>query len=774
MPKQNELPLTSAHWGTYRVETRGGRVQAMHGFELDKDVSIIGQGLIDTQDDELRIRTPMVRHSWLANGRGSNTSARGTDPFVSVSWEEAEKLVADEIDHIRKTRGNNAIFAGSYGWASAGRFHHAQSQIHRFLNCVGGYTKSLNTYSFAAAEVIVPHVMGEFWSLLSDTTSWDSIVENTDLLVAFGGIPLKNGQVTPGGIGEHTQRDNCRRAQIAGVEFVNISPIKSDMGEDLGSEWIAARPNTDAAILLGIAHTLLTENLIDRAFLGRYTVGFEKFSNYLSGAFDGVVKDALWAAEISEMPAARIVKLARDMASKRTMISVSWSLTRQDHGEQPYWAAITVASMLGSIGLPGGGVGFGYSASNFIGDNYNIMRPNSLPQGDNAVPDYIPVARITEMLENPGKPFDYNGDRRNYPDIDLIYWAGGNPFHHHQDLNRLLKAWQKPSTVIVHEWTWNAIAKHADIILPCTTMLERNDIAASPRDPYMIAMNQVSDPIGESRNDYDILAGIARKLGVEDAFTEGKTADEWVRHIYDGTREVARSNEVNMPEYDEFRQKGWHFIGRPKEPRLMLGDFRNDPESNPLTTPSGKIEIFSEKIASFGYDDCPGHASWIEPTEWLGSQNSSYPLHLISNQPTRKLHSQLDHSKVSREIKIGEREAITLNPQDADARGLRDSDIVKVYNDRGACLAGVICDENIRRGVVQMSTGAWFDPESPGTSGSICKHGNVNVLTLDKGTSKLAQGPIAHTCMVEVTRFDAEVPALTAYDPPQIKHRANS
>jgi biotin/methionine sulfoxide reductase len=211
MPKQNELPLTSAHWGTYRVETRGGRVQAMHGFEHDKDVSIIGQGLIDTQDDELRIRTPMIRQSWLANGRGSNTSARGSDPFVPVSWEEAEKLVADEIDYVRKTHGNNAIFAGSYGWASAGRIHHAQSQIHRFLNCVGGYTKSLNTYSFAAAEVLIPHVIGDFWGLLGDTTSWDSIIENTDLMVAFGGIPLKTVRLRPG------VSVNTRSATIASV-----------------------------------------------------------------------------------------------------------------------------------------------------------------------------------------------------------------------------------------------------------------------------------------------------------------------------------------------------------------------------------------------------------------------------------------------------------------------------------------------------------------------------------------------------------------------------
>jgi len=768
MTKIGELPLTSTHWGTYRVESRNGRVEAMHGFEHDKDASIIGQGLIDTQDDGLRIRAPMVRESWLRNGRGSNSSARGKDRFVPVTWDEAEKLVADEIEHERKTHGNNAIFAGSYGWSSAGRFHHAQSQIHRFLNCVGGYTKSLNTYSFAAAEVIVPHVIGDFWGPLNDTTSWDSIISDTGLFVAFGGIPLKNGQITPGGVGVHTQRDYGLRAREAGVEFVNISPIKSDTDDALQAKWIDARPNTDTAIMLAIAHTLLTEGLADTAFLNRYTVGFDKFANYLTGVADGIVKDARWAEEISEIPAEEIASLARRMSCKRTMISVSWSLTRQDHGEQPYWAAITLAAMLGTIGLPGGGVGFGYCASNNIGDNYNVMRAKSLPQGTNPVSDFIPVARITEMLENPGQPFDYNGERRSYPDIDLIYWAGGNPFHHHQDLNRLLKAWHKPSTIVVHEWTWNATAKHADIVLPCTTMLERNDIAVSPYDPYVIAMSQVSNPVGDSRNDYDILSGIARKLGVEGIFTEGKSADEWVRELYNGTREAAREIDLNLPDYDTFRREGWHFIGRPKEPRLMLGEFREDPIANPLATPSGKIEIYSDTIAGFGYHDCPGHAAWIEPVEWLGKNDDANTLHLISNQPTRKLHSQLDHSRISRAIKVNEREAISLNPRDAKLRGLTDGDIVEVHNKRGRCLAGVILDENIRFGVVQMSTGAWFDPETPGSLGSLCKHGNVNVLTLDKGTSSLAQGPIAHTCMVQVTRWEGDLPPLTAYEPPEV------
>ena len=206
----------------------------------------------------------------------------------------------------------------------------------------------------------------------------------------------------------------------------------------------------------------------------------------------------------------------------------------------------------------------------------------------------------------------------------------------------------------------------------------------------------------------------------------------------------------------------------------MLGDFRRDPLANPLATPSGKIEIFSETVHGYGYADCPGHPAWIEPLEWLGADGADYPLHLISNQPTRKLHSQLDHGSYCREIKIGGRESIGLPPRDAADRSLVDGDIVRVFNGRGACLAGVRVDADIRPGVVQMSTGAWYDPENPSSPGGMCKHGNVNVLTPDKGTSSLAQGPIAQTCLVQVEKLQGPVPELTAFQPPEILARVST
>ena len=663
--------------------------------------------------------------------------------------------------------GNGAIYAGSYGWASAGRFHHAPSQLKRFLNCIGGFTNSVFTYSFAAAEAMIPHVLGSFRAFLNTTTSWDSIAQDTDLFVAFGGVPLKNGQIESGGMGVHFQRPGLEKAAAAGVAFVNVGPLRPDMPDWAKAEWIAPRPNTDTAILLGIAHTLLDEGLHDPAFLDRYTEGFAPFRAYLSGEADGQPKDAAWAGEIAALDPETIRELARRMARGRTMISVAWSLTRQDHGEQPFWAAIAVAAMLGQIGLPGGGVGFGYSAANGIGGQYAAIPGGSLPQGEKGVADFIPVARVTEMLEKPGEAFDFDGRRLTYPDIRLIWWAGGNPFHHHQDIGRMLRAWRRPETIVVNDWCWNAMARHADIVLPCTTPLERSDISFSVRDPYAIAMEKVADAPGLARDDHDTFRGLARAMGVEEAFTEGREPEDWIRWIYDVTRQRVAEQGHAMPGLDELRETGWYMNPPPARPTVMLEAFRADPVANALATPSGRIEIFSRTVAGFGYDDCPGHPVWREPREWLGAVGA-HPLHLISNQPARKLHSQLDHGAVSRAGKLKGREPAVMHPDDAAARGIAEGDVVRVFNGRGACLCAATLSEDIRPGVVQVSTGAWYDPEVPGDPSSTCKHGNPNVLTPDRGTSRLGQGPTAHSCLVEVARYEGDPPPVTAFDPPAI------
>ncbi len=758
---------TATHWGVFDISVdQGGAITKVEPYADDPDPSDIGQNLRDAVTDRTRVSQPMVRQGWLKHGPRLDGGGRGAEPFVPVSWERALDLVAGEIERVRKSHGNQAIFGGSYGWASSGRFHHSLSQLHRFLKTVGGYTASAHSYSTGTAQVIVPHVFGlNFHKLMEQHTTMPVIAEHTELLVMFGGIPMKNAQVNYSGLTRHTYRDWLAKTKANGCAFVNISPIADDAEAFLNAEWLPVTPNADTALMLGLAHSLVAEDLHDKAFLQRYCTGFERFLPYLLGESDGQAKDADWAAGLCGIPADDIRALVRRMAASRTMITLAWSLQRAHHGEQPYFMAITLAAMLGQIGLPGGGIGFGYGAESAIGlPEHTPIRP-TLRQGKNDVRNFIPVARIADMLLQPGQEYDYNGQRRTYPDIRLVYWSGGNPYHHHQDLNRLRQAWQRPETVVVQDPWWTATARHADIVLPATTSLERDDIGCASGDYMLHAMKQVIQPVGDARDDYDIMCGLAERMGVTEAFSEGRSAADWLRHLWDVFQQQAAQDGVEAPNFDEFWETGEFEYPQADPKRILFADFRKDPGAHPLPTPSGKIEIYSETLESFGYDDCPAHATWLEPHEWLGGEAAkTYPLHLMSNQPNTRLHSQLDSGSHSRAGKIAGREPITLNPADAAARGIGDGDVVRVFNDRGACLAGAVISDRIRPGVVRLPTGGWYDPDAKGLD----RHGNPNVLTKDVPTSRLSQGTAAHTALVEIEKFEGTAPEVQAFDPPHM------
>jgi biotin/methionine sulfoxide reductase len=758
--------LTSTHWGVYEVEVEDGRVARLKPFAHDPQPSPIGNSIPGALTSPTRVLRPAVRKSYLEGGPGTATHQRGAEPFVQVSWERALDLVAAEVDRVRKGFGNASIFAGSYGWSSAGRFHHAQSQVHRFMNCAGGYVAHVGTYSLGAARTLLPHIVGDMDALRAQHTPWSVLEQHCKLFVAFGGVPLRNTQVNSGGASQHEVGVWLRRLAAAGAQLVNVSPVRSDLVTTRAVEWIPIRPNTDAAFMLALAHTLIAEGRHDQKFLATHCVGFERLRAYLLGETDGVAKDAAWAGRICDVAADTIVDLARRLAANRSMITTAWSLQRADHGEQPFWLTVTLAAMLGQIGLPGAGFALGYGPVNAEGSEGHAFSGPVLPQGTNAVKTPIPVARIADMLLDPGGEYDFDGKVCTYPDIRLVYWCGGNPFHHHQDLNRLIAAWRKPETIVIHEQFWTAAAKHADIVLPATTSLERDDIGSTGRDRYMIAMKKAVDAPGEARDDYAIFGAISRRIGTHRAYTENRDASAWLRYLYEASRERADRYAIELPGFDDFWAKGYFEVPKPDQPHVMFREFRAHPAAHRLPTPSGRIELFSERIASFGYSDCPGHPAWFEPAEWLGDRATRYPLHLISSQPSTKLHSQYDHGSVSLGRKIQGREPIRLHPEDASARGLHAGDIVRVFNDRGQCLAGVRIEPGLKRGVVQMSTGAWYDPLVPGEIGTLDKHGNPNVLTLDKGTSRLAQGASAHTCLVEVERYTREPPPITAFDPP--------
>jgi biotin/methionine sulfoxide reductase len=764
---RSDRPLSphSAHWGAFQARWDGGDRVEIEPYGGDPDPSPVLRNFTTALRHKARVLRPMVKRGWLENGPAPRR--RGfDDEFVPLAWEQSLDVTAGELRRVRDAHGPRAVFGGSYGWSSAGRFHHAQSQVHRFLNVgLGGYVRSVNSYSAGASNVILPHVMGPLESLSRQNVTWDQIAQHTDLVLSFGGMALKNSMVAGGGISRHIERGAMQRAAARGATFCLVSPLRDDLPGEAGAEWLPIRPGTDVAVMLAMAHTLLVEDLYDRAFVERYCTGFAPFARYLGGETDGRPKTAQWAASLSGIPAERIVALARRLVAGRSLITVSHSLQRAQYGEQPVWAAAVLAAMVGQIGLPGGGYAYSLGALGHTGRCLNAVPIPTLPQGKNGVSDFIPVARIADMLLSPGAPFQYNGQWLAYPDIKLIYWAGGNPFHHHQDLNRLRRALSQAETVIVHESAWTPMARFADIVLPATMTLERNDIGASPVDPRLVAMRQVAPPIGEARNDFAIFDDLAARLDAAPAFNEGRTEEGWLRHLYEPTRLALAELGLEAPDFEAFWRRGELALPSRTDDGGMLSRFRSDPIAHALPTPSGRIEISSETIAGFGLADCPGHPAWLASTE---PPDRDAPLVLIANQPATRLHSQLDFGACSQASKIAGREPVRINPVDAAARGIRDGDIVRLYNARGGCLAAAVLSSDVMPGVVQLATGAWYDPR-PGEGGPAdCVHGNPNVLTRDIGTSSLAQGNCGQVTTVDCVKAEGPLPPIRAYDPPAV------
>ena len=779
---ESKTIVTAAHWGPIGVVVENGKA-VKSGPAIEPVIANELQSVVPEQlYSETRVKYPMVRKGYLEGNK--DTTLRGHDEWVRVSWDKAFELVANEFKRIRTEGGAENIFGGSYGWKSSGALHSCRTLLHRYLNAIGGFVGHKGDYSTGAAQVIMPHVLGTI-EVYEQQTSWETVLESGEIVVLWSANPMTTLRIA------WTSTDQkgieyFKKLKESGKRIICIDPVRSESCEYLGAEWIPIHTATDVPLMLGIAHTLVMENKHDKDFLKKYTVGYDKFEAYLLGKEDNQPKDAQWASKICGVPTEVIKQLALDFSSKRTMLMAGWGMQRQRHGEQTHWMLVTLASMLWQIGLPGGGFGLSYHYSNggvptATGGSLSSISATLESNSSNTGQSWLaktselsfPLARIADVLLNPGKKIQYNGHEITYPDIKLIYWTGGNPFVHHQDTNTLVKAWQKPDTIIVNEINWTPTARMADIVLPVTTSYERNDLTMSGdyASMHIFPMKQVVEPQFEAKNDYDIFKELSKRAGVEDKFTENKSEMDWLKSFYQDAFEGARKNRVIMPKFEKFweENKPITFNTTDKAKKwVRYEQFRNDPLLNPLGTPSGKIEIYSDTIAKMNYDDCKGYTSWIVPEEYAGNVTAEEPLASVTPHPYYRLHSQLAHTSLRQKYAVNDREPVLIHTEDAKARGIANGDIVRLFNKRGQVLAGAIVTDGIIQGTVALREGAWYDPLDLGVSEKpLCKNGCPNVLTRDEGTSKLAQGNSPNTCILQVEKFTGEAPEVTVFKQPK-------
>jgi anaerobic dimethyl sulfoxide reductase subunit A len=636
------------------------------------------------------------------------TGPRGEGRFTPISWNEAMDTVSGKLAGTKDRYGPDAVLLiASAG--SVGSLYGASRAAHRFFSMYGGATRFRGNMSFEGATFASRQTFGS----VVDGSSPDNLLHSR-LIILWGWNPVvtRFGPATAGYLA---------KVRKAGTKIVCVDPRQSPSARDLADQWVPIRPGTDAALLIAMAHVVISEGLHDRTFLEKYTHGFDAFADYVSGREDGVAKTPEWAEKITGVPAGIASQLAREYATnKPAALCAGWAPGRSAFGEQYHRAAMALSAMTGNIGIEGGnaGGGTGMVPQGLTGKTLPIPRSAS------------PAVHVTEVYDA-----ILQGKAGGYPsDIKLLYIVGTNFLNQFLNTNKGVRAMMTPEFIVAHELFLTPTARYADIVLPVRHFLETRDLVQPwIGGPYAILTDKAVEPLAETRTDLDIFSELAQRLGL--AGYNDRAEEDWLREFVDGTRE--------LPGWEEMKRKGVHEHG-PERPWVAFREEIEDPEKHPFPTPSGKIEIFSENIAKMNTPGIPPIPRYIDP--WEGPNDprrDTYPLQLVSPHARTRVNSMFDN--IGR-LKRHAKNALWLNTADALSRGIADGDAVTVFNKRGRLLATAFVSARIMPGVASLDAGAWFRPDPDGLDRGGC----ANVLPRDE---KSPGGAFpCNTCRVQVEK----------------------
>ncbi len=632
---------------------------------------------------------------------------RGEGKFERVTWAEALDTVAQELIRVRDTYGPASIIY-LWGAGDSNQLHNTR-YFHRLLSRAGGYSRVWGVWSYQGGVTASQITYGTWHA----GNSRDDLL-NSRLIILWGWNPANTIH------GTNTSW-YLAQAKEAGARIIAVDPRYTDTAATFADQWIPIRPNTDTAMLIGMAYTIIKENLQDQAFLDKYTVGFDHFKDYVLGVEDGKAKTPAWAEEITGVPAATIENLAREYATiKPAALMSGVAPGRTAYGEQYHRATSTLAAITGNIGTHGGDAaarawesGSWYPYKITYGHTY---RPeDGFNPLEKVVTDGHPQLYVSSGVHYVYLPdFILKGKAGGYPaDIKLAFMVNHNYLNQLPNINKIVQALKKLEFIVVLEQFMTPTAKFADIVLPTTTFLERNDIDFGVGTPFYGFVNKVIEPVGECKSQLEIARELADHMGITDFGDE--TEDELLR------KEVAESE---IPDYEAFKEKGIYRIEL-DEPYVAFKKQIDEPANNPFTTPSGKIEIYSQQWADLNNPELPPVAKYIEAWESIDAPLvKKYPLQLITTHFKRRANSQFDNIPWLREL---EPQTVLINSADAQARGINNGDMVRVFNDRGEIVIQAKLTERIVPGVVDVPNGAWYDPDKKGVDRGGC----ANVLTKD-------------------------------------------
>ena len=617
-----------------------------------------------------RLKSPMVR-----------AGPRGSGRFREVSWDEALQVVRDRLEQIRETWGAESVLRLGGSGSCRGALHNTELVTRRFFSLFGGYTDTTGSYSSGAESFVAPYLFGPGHVRRYGIDA--ATLRHSRLILLWG------ANVADTRFGCELE-SRIREQRRKGVPVVAVDPRRSRTVQQLSDRWIPVRPGTDAALMAAVLYVLLREDLVDRTFVRRTSVGFDVLERYVRGEDDGQPKTPSWAEGICATPGEAIVELARQYGrNKPAALIPGLSIQRTIAGEEAIRMAVALQTATGNIGVPGGS-----SGSNIWG---RLPRPRC---GQLPVP---PVPRPSEVPVYSWPDAILEGRAGGYPvEIKAVYNVGGNYLAMGSDLHKSVRAFERVELSVCHDYFLTPTARYCDVVLPVTTYLERADIVF-PESNHLLYSHQVIEPVGQARNDYDIFHDLADRLGFGQEYSEGRNVAQWLEHFLDNSE---------IEDAEEFRRTGF-YTGAEQE-RCGLSEFVSDPKSHPLDTPSGKIEIASKSYAGLGFPEIP---------TWRGFQpTSGHPLHLITPHARYRINSQYGNDPwfVQRE-----EQGLWMNPRDAALRGIEEGRQVEVGSPEGKLRISVRITEDIMPGVVCLLAGMWprIGPDGTDTAGA------ANILT---------------------------------------------
>ena len=673
---------------------------------------------------------------------------RGDGQYEQISWDEALQTIAEKLRYTIDTYGNEAVYNNYATGVSAT----TARPLNRLMNLLGGRLSYYGSYSTAEISWITPYVYG------STSGSTLSAMEDSDLVLCFGSSPSETRQ---GGAVSH--HDWVRGREYTKGKVYIIDPRMNDSAMGHSAQWLPINPGTDAALVSAIAHELIVNDQVDHEFLDTYCVGFDEstmpesakgqnksYTDYIMGTgYDMVEKTPEWAAPLCGISADRIRSLTEEIAAAEHMFVVQgWGPQRRSNGEMTAMAIMVLPLLVGQVGLPG--------TNNGVREGSNGVGLQGLPAGDNPVTTSISVFSMVDAIDHGTEMTEVADGVRGKEKLDTnikFVWnyAGNCITNQNSDINHVHDVMvddTKCEFVVGIDTVMCDSLKYSDIILPDLFRFEQvSMIGTGGDDGYMIAGQPCTERKFECRTNYEWVAELAEIMGVGEEFSEGKTEEDWIKELYEASRE----KNPDLPTYEDAMAMGVYTVKGNK--KIALEAFRADPVANPLKTPSGKIEIYSEALDQyiqtyeFADDDFVAPVP-VYATEWYGVETTTdeYPLVCSGFHYRGRLHSSWGFDE---QLKAANPQEAWINPVDAEERGIAQGDTIRVKNQFGEIELLAKVTGRTTPGVVCISQGAWHDADMNGDR--VDKGGSINTLTTLR-PSPLAKGNPQHTNICQVTK----------------------